>query len=197
MSYYDGDHPYLAEERRYQEEQERRREQEREERRAYERRCYEENQRQLASERERWNNVSKGYDDEGSVGWGRKNSNSYSGNYCSSGSMSNHKTTFGDYVFYAVWNLILALIWIYAFCNYVYDNHSNPVLICLLLGVVSLFELISIKNKKTVHLFVKVAMFLIVCSGPFSQMHGFMKWFTIFPFACFIAFYLLNRKSVE
>lgn len=188
MSYYDGDHPYLVEERERYEEEQRRLEQEREERRAYEQRCYEENERQWATFGEGNNGNS---DDDYSNYW---TSNRSCGKYYySDGTTLSQHSTFGDYVFFGVINVGLTFIWLFCACQFVYNDLTNGMAIILALIITLIVEDINIEQKNIIYLIIKILIFIIICNFAFFEMYGFMKWFLVFPLVCSITIYLLGK----
>ena len=196
MSYYDGDHPYLVEERERYEEEQRRLEQEREERRAYERRCYEENERQLAEERERYN--SRSYDD--SDDWGSDASNYHSNDgrhYYSTKASAEENSIIWKYSIFVFDCLTLSFAWLFV-CEIMSNFITNFVGVCLALTAVLILEFFSWNNKKTSHLIVRILIFCLIFNKPFFAISGFMKWFLVFPLVCSITFFLLGKdfKSI-
>ena len=199
MSYYDGDHPYLVEERKRYEEEQRRLEQEREERRAYERRCYEENERQLAEARERYNNQRSKrnnndyYDDSDSWSF---NTNSYydngGGRYYSVKTSSEEDFVILKYIGFILGYLVLSGVWLLV-CEFMSNSITNSAGVCLILAVVLFVEFFLWNNKKIGHLIIRILAFYLVLNKPFFAISGFMKWFLVFPLVCSITFFLLGK----
>lgn len=200
MSYYDGDHPYLAEQRRLDEEEEQRKREQNEAWEQNQKRMREEWDRQLAEEKVSRNNnrrnnnysddswsYSNYNDDDDSAGY---SSNSYSGD--SSTSSSSTTGVFG-YIAIFVVRVIAVFIWLF-FCEVVLDLSSNYVAFWIVLIPALIIEYIFGKSSNYIHMAIEILGYLFIFSQYVQEKQGFIQLYSMLPLASYFAGFFINKK---
>lgn len=197
MSYYDGDHPYLAEQRRLDEEEEQRKREQNEAWEQNQRRMSEEWDRQLAKDRaSRSNNRNNDYSEDNSCHCTNYDGDSsgYSSTHNSGYSVSSSNGTgiFG-YIAIFIARVIAVFIWLF-FCEVVLDLPSNYVAFWIVLIPALIIEYKFGNSSNYIHMMIEILGYLFIFSQYVQYKQGFIQLYSMLPLASYFAGFFINKK---